>query len=201
MFVRRESFKEYTRLYPVTTGIIAINIVMMLVLELYGSSTDVYTLLRFGAMFGLEGYEPEWWRYFTAMWLHIGWTHLLFNCFGLLVFTAPLERMLGSMRYAAYYVFCGVVGSAVSSLLHQDEYIGAGASGAIYGVYAAYLYIAVFHKEFMDYSSRKTIQIIVAIGFVHSLIVQGVDLWAHLGGFLAGVAATWLIISWNKHRR
>lgn len=194
MFIRRESFKQYIAWYPITSVIIALNVIMLVLMEIYGSSEDVYTLLKFGAMFKAEGFVTEWWRFITAIGLHIGWTHLLFNCFALLVFAPPLERMLGKYRYVLLYVLSGVTGNVFSYLIQSDSYIGAGASGAIYGVYAAYIFLAVFRKDIMNYSSRKTIQTIVIIGVIYSIIVPRVDLWAHMGGFAGGFVTMALIV-------
>lgn len=200
MFVRRESFKEYLTYYPITSGIIAMNIIMFLLMELSGSAESNLTLLRFGAMFDIAGFKTEWWRFFTAMVLHGGLTHLIFNCFALLVFAPPLERLLGKWRYALYYVACGVIGNIASYWLHFDEYISVGASGAIYGVYGAYIYLAIFHKHLLDFGTRKTIQTIVIIGFVYSLF-PGIDLWAHLGGFVGGFALMALMVMMIRRRR
>lgn len=187
MFIRRESLKQYVRWYPVTASLIVVNVLMVLLMEIAGSPRSSLTLLKFGAMFSIGGYEPEWWRYVTAIFLHAGWEHLAFNCFALYVFAPPLERMLGHARYFAHYVLSGVIGNVAGSLLRTGEYIGVGASGAIYGIYAAYVFIALFRKDLFDAPSRKIIQTIVIVGFIHSLIMfRRVDLWAHLGGFAGG---------------
>lgn len=200
MFVRRESFKEYITYYPITSGLIALNVLMFLLMELYGSSESTYTLLKFGAMFGIEGFRPEWWRFFTAIVLHGGLTHLIFNCFALLVFAPPLERLLGKWRYILYYATCGVIGNVFSYWLQFDDYISVGASGAIFGVYAAYIYLVIFHKQLLDFGTRKTIQTIVIVGFVYSF-VPGIDLWAHLGGFVGGFALMSLMVMMIRRRR
>lgn len=202
VFLRRESLKQYVRWYPVTASFGVLNVVLVILMEITGSSQNFLTLLRYGAMFDLPGIEPEWWRFVTAIFLHAGWEHLVFNCFALYVFAPPLERMLGHVRYLVYYVLCGVCGNVLSFLMHSDDYVGVGASGAIYGVYAAYLFIALFRKDLLDYSSRKTIQIIVIIGFVHSLIMfWRIDIWAHLGGFLGGFLLMALLVLSVRVRR
>jgi rhomboid protease GluP len=202
MFVRRESLKQYVAWYPVTSLLIAVNVILVLLMEIAGSPNNSLTLLRFGAMFSVGEVEPEWWRYVTAIFLHAGWEHLLFNCFALYVFAAPLERMLGHVRYLMYYVLSGVIGNLASKLLHFNDYIGVGASGAIYGVYAAYVFIALFRKDLLDESSRKIIKIIVIVGFVHSLVMfWRVDLWAHLGGFVGGFVLMALIVLSIRARR
>jgi len=194
MFVRRESLKQYIAWYPVTSVIIAVNIILLVLMEIDGSSENVRTLLKFGAMFKAEGFVTDWWRFVTAIGLHIGWMHLLFNSFALYVFAPPLEWMLGKWRYGLLYVMSGVTGNLFSYWFQSDQYIGAGASGAIYGVYAAYIFLALFRKDIMNYSSRKTIQTIVIIGVIYSIIVPRVDLWAHLGGFAGGFVIMALIV-------
>lgn len=202
LFLRRESLKQYIRWYPVTASLIVLNVLLVIVMEIFGSSKNSITLLQFGAMFNIHGFQPEWWRYVTAIFLHAGWKHLLFNCFALYVFAPPLERMLGHVRYLVYYILCGVSGNLVSYWLHVKEYVGIGASGAVYGIYAAYVFIALFRKDLLDYSSRKTIQIIVSVGFVHSLVMfRRVDLWAHLGGFLGGLLLMALLVLSIRVRR
>ncbi|MCS7464482.1 rhomboid family intramembrane serine protease [Paenibacillus doosanensis] len=201
MFVRRESLKQYVRLYPVTTAIIIINVLVMAAMTWYGSSKSNATLIRFGAMFDLPGMEPELWRYVTSIFIHIGFEHLLFNSFALYVFAAPLERLLGSLRYAPFYLLCGIIANIVSAWLHSDYYIGAGASGAIYGVYAAYLYLSIFRKDLIDYQTKQTVRTIVIIGFVYSLIIPNVDLYAHAGGFVGGFAVSALMTLFVKRRR
>ncbi|REK76688.1 rhomboid family intramembrane serine protease [Paenibacillus paeoniae] len=186
MFLRRESLKEYMRLYPVISIIIAINIVMFGILELSGGSTDTRTLYRFGAMFGGWAMEPELWRYVSSMFLHIGFMHLLMNSFSLYVFAAPMERMLGAWKFAVLYLGSGIAGNIFSYQLQQDLYIGAGASGGIYGIYGAFLFLSLFRKDVLDADSSKTISIILIIGIVYSFIVPNVDLYAHMGGFLGG---------------
>jgi rhomboid protease GluP len=193
MFARRESLKQYLRLYPVNSVIIVINLLVMAAMEWYGSSLDDETLFQFGAMFSLPGLQPEWWRYITSVFVHIGFEHLLFNGFALYVFAAPLERMLGAWRYVLFYIASGVAGSLASQLLHSDPYIGAGASGAIYGIYAAYLYLSVFRKDLVDYETKTTIRTILIIGVIYSFVVPNVDMYAHAGGFVGGLVMMGLL--------
>ncbi|RAV21326.1 rhomboid family intramembrane serine protease [Paenibacillus contaminans] len=200
MFARTESLKQYIRLYPVTTALIVINLIVLGLMEWYGSSQDNETLYRFGALFDLPGETAEPWRYVTAIFLHIGFSHLLFNCFTLYVFAPPLEIMLGKWRYILLYLVSGIVGNIASMLLHQDYFISAGASGALYGIYAAYLYLAIFRKDIIDKQTKQTIVTIIVIGFLYSVIVPRVDLYAHFGGFVGGFATIALIALSIKRR-
>ncbi|MDF2925021.1 MAG: rhomboid family protein [Paenibacillaceae bacterium] len=186
IFLRRETFRQYLRFYPVTSAVLAIIVVVFLAMELLGSSTSNGTLIDFGAMYSLAGETHEWWRYLNSMFLHIGFQHLLFNAFAIYVFAAPLERLLGSWHYAIFFLISGFAGNAFSMLFSEPPFISAGASGAIYGIYAAYLYLALFHKHILDEGTRKTVTMILVMGFISSIIIPNVSLYGHLGGFLGG---------------
>ncbi|MEK3884513.1 rhomboid family intramembrane serine protease [Paenibacillus sp. PL2-23] len=197
MFLRRESLKEYIRLYPVVSILLILNIVMFILLEWDGSSTSQRTLLEFGAMSNFPGYTEPW-HFVSAMFLHIGFMHLLMNGFALYVFAAPLERMLGRWRFALLYLVSGIIGNAVSLVAQQEAFIGAGASGAIYGVYAAYVYLSLFHKTAFGHHNASTIQTIVVVGVIYSIITPNVDLYAHLGGFVGGFLMTTLYVQFRR---
>ncbi|WP_183597294.1 rhomboid family intramembrane serine protease [Paenibacillus phyllosphaerae] len=185
IFLRYESFRSYLRLYPVTAIIIAINLAVFLYDWISGSNT----LLYHGAFIVDPPSDPygltEPWRYVTAVFLHAGFDHILFNMFAVLVFAPPLERMLGKARYAVFFLFCGVMGNAVSAMFADDVLISVGASGAIYGLYGAYLYLATMKKT-LDEGSKKTVYSILAFGVIYSLLVPGINMWAHFGGAIAG---------------
>lgn len=192
IFLRYENFRQYIRLYPLTSLILLIQIVLYILMEISGSSTDPRTLLRFGAMYKLPEASPEYWRYFAAIFLHIGFDHLLFNSFALFVFAPPLERLLGKVKYIVFYLGSGFAGNAFSQLLSSGVFYSAGASGAIYGIYAAFLYLALFRKHALDPQSKKTIKVILLIGLIYSILVPQVNILGHAGGFLGGFA----LFSW-----
>lgn len=195
IFLRYESFRSYLRLYPVTASLITLNIVYFIIVALSGDPNNSYHAVDYGAFVTYPGKDPygmlEPWRYVTSIFMHSGLEHLLFNMFALLVFAPPLERLLGSLRYVFFYIVCGIAGNAMSALANQitnDPYahVGVGASGAIYGIYGAFLFVSLFRKSMLDDSSRKTVYTILIFGVIYSVIVPKIDLWAHVGGALAG---------------
>lgn len=200
IFIRYENWKSYIRYYPVTSLIILANIVMFLVLTLNGGSTDVYTLIHYGATVDVEPYKSELWRYVASIFLHNGFSHLLFNCFALLVFAPPLERLLGWWRYTILYVMGGIIADVLAVALSsrnamvEGASVSVGASGAIYAVYGAFLYIALMQRAMMDEGSRKTLYGLLVIGLVMSFAVQNVSWAAHIGGLVAGFFLYGLII-------
>ncbi|WP_018750485.1 rhomboid family intramembrane serine protease [Paenibacillus sanguinis] len=203
IFLRYENWRSYLRYYPVTCLIMAANIAMFIVLWLNGGSTNPATLVKFGAMVDFGPFATEQWRLFTAMFLHNGFNHLFSNSFAILVFAPPLERMLGHWRYALLYLGSGLVGNAISMgvyRLSSDPHISVGASGAVYGVYGAFLYIALFQRQLMDTSSRKTLYSLLMVGGVYSLLIPQINLAAHLGGLVGGFFIYGLIIRLLKRR-
>ncbi|HEX7058008.1 MAG TPA: rhomboid family intramembrane serine protease [Bacilli bacterium] len=192
VFLRYEKFKDYIRLYPVTTLILLANSLVFVLLAINGGSTNLETLVRFGAMVNVPPFNGEYWRYFTAMFLHIGVEHWLFNSFAIFVFAPPLERIMGRLSYLALYIGSGLTGNLTSGFMNASAahgIVSAGASGAIFGVYGAYIFIGLFRKRLLDNQSRKVIVIILLVAAVYSLIVPNVNLAAHLGGFICGFAA------------
>jgi rhomboid protease GluP len=189
IFLRYESFREYIRFYPVTTILLVLNIIMFILVSIDNSLTHAETLLKYGAMTNdpdyTEGYAL-YVRFMAAMFLHFDFKHLLFNSFALFVFAPPMEKLLGSAKYALFYLGSGMFGNVFSYLLHTDLYLGVGASGALYGIYAAFLFLILFRKNTLDSQSKKTVQIILVIGIVYTIAIPQVSLLGHLGGFLGG---------------
>ncbi len=202
IFLRYESFRGYLRLYPVTSLILAINIVLFLIDRFLFD----YAITNWGMFFqhpliDLYG-TTEPWRYVTSIALHGGWDHLLFNSFSIFVFAPPLERLLGHFRYLIFYLLAGIAGNVLSAFVHAGSIHGAvGASGAIYGIFGAYLYMALFHKRILDESSRKTVYMILAFGLIYSVITPRIDIWGHVGGGIAGFAMLGLYTEWIRSRR
>jgi rhomboid protease GluP len=189
IFLRYESFRGYLRMYPVTSGLLGMFLLVHLLdLVLPGSP-----LLDRGFFFQHPVADPygleQPWRYVTSIFLHGGLEHLLFNCFSVLVFAPPLERLLGHIRYMLFFLLAGVLGNVFSAFVHASEgNASVGASGSIYGVFGAYLYLAIFRKRAMDEASRKTIFAILIFGLIYSLISPNINIWAHIGGGVAGFA-------------
>lgn len=205
IFIRYENPKSYLKYYPVTSLILLANIVMFLVLTLNGGSTNLNTLLKFGALVNFGPEKDELWRYVASLFLHNGFEHLLFNSFALLVFVPPLERLMGSWRFALLYLLGGIVGNLVSSawgaLSEEGRILSVGASGAIYAVYGAFLYIAVLQRALMDENSRRTLYALLGMGILSSFLVPNVGWAAHIGGLVAGFFLYGLIIRIFPGRR
>jgi rhomboid protease GluP len=145
-------------------------------------------------MFGPLIANGEYWRLFTAMFLHVGFMHLLFNGIGLLIFGRLLERIYGHYRFTTIYVLAGLSGS-IASYTFNRVVIGAGASGAIFGVLGALAAFFLLRRDILGRVGRRylsSLALIAAINLFLGFIIPGIDNWAHLGGlgggFLLGLA-------------
>jgi len=151
------------------------------------------------------GPTPIWLTLFTSIFMHGGWLHLGGNMLFLWIFGDNVEHRIGHVLYLVFYLVAGVIASFAQILVNTDSVIPTlGASGAISGVLGAYLVmfptnrVTVFLFRFL-----VPVPAIVAIGlwavlqFINGLgafaVTEetggGVAYTAHIGGFLAGVAA------------
>ncbi|SEL57154.1 rhomboid family intramembrane serine protease [Paenibacillus sp. OK003] len=203
IFIRYENWKSYLKFFPLTSILLIANVVMFIVLSLNGGSTNSITLLKFGALVNHELFAADWWRYITSMFLHAGFSHLLFNSFALIVFAPPMERLLGSVRYGVLYLGGGILGNILAVAWYNSvgaTTISVGASGAIYAIYGAFLYVALFQRTMMDETSRKTLYTLLVFGIIFSFAMTGINWMAHLGGLLGGFFIYGLLIRLWKPR-
>ncbi len=191
MFLRYESFREYIRYYPVNTTIlvlcVAVHVGFAVAAVVYDVPADILKRL-FGGFVKIpsEGVIPEYWRYVSSAFMHADFGHLLFNGFAIFVFAPPLERALGRFRYAVLFLFSAVMGNIFTNF-YADNVFSLGASGAVYGIFGAYVYYMLFRRKALDPQSKKTIQTILIIGIVYSVVVREINFYAHLGGFVGGL--------------
>jgi membrane associated rhomboid family serine protease len=131
---------------------------------------EVYTGIDDGAVY----------RLLTSMFIHYGVLHLLLNMWALWMLGRSLEAALGPLRYLALYVLAGLGGS-VAGYVFSPEAIGAGASGAIFGLFAA-LFI-VLKRLRRDTSSVIPV---ILINLVLTFTVPNISIAGHLGGLVVG---------------
>jgi membrane associated rhomboid family serine protease len=124
--------------------------------------------------------DGEYYRLLTSMFLHYGLLHLALNMWALWVLGRELESSLGPGRFLTLYLLSGLGGS-VAAYVFAPEAMSAGASGAIYGLFAA-LFV-VFRRLNRDTSAIITV---LVINLIFSLSVRSISLEAHLGGLVTG---------------
>ena len=168
---------------------IGINVVIFIIMEFLGSTEDTGFMLQWGAAcrpFILNG---EWYRLFTSMFLHFGIEHLVNNMLVLFVLGSRLERVIGKIRFLLIYLLGGIAGNVVSLLLElktQEFSVSAGASGAVFAVMGAMIYIVIRNKGWLGDLSMRQILVMAAFSLYFGFTSSGVDNAAHIGGLLAG---------------
>ncbi len=173
-----------------TYALMGVNVVVLIAMQLSGGSTDPEVLLAFGAMFGPRIADGEYWRLFTAMFLHVGFIHLAFNVFGLWIFGRIVEGVFGPLRFALIYVLAGLCGGVVSYLLNPVA-IAAGASGAVFGIIGALAAYFAAQRHVLGQMAQQNLYgllVLGAVNLIFGLLTPGIDNWAHLGGFGGGFA-------------
>lgn len=185
---------------PVTTMLVIINVIIFIIMELAGSTTDAYYMYKHGAMYMPAITEGgEYYRLFTAMFLHFGIEHLAGNMMALIFIGDNVEKALGKVKYVLLYILSGVLASACSVLvnIYTDSLaVSAGASGAIFGIIGALVYIVWVNKgRFGSLSWSRLVFAVVYMLFM-GFTGSGVDNAAHVGGLIAG-----LILGTSFYRR
>lgn len=182
MFIRRENFKQYIKLYPVVSSIIAINILAYVLTLLPGIGQEIlYAGMSVNAFIA----AGEWWRIITSMFLHYGFGHLLFNMFSLFLFGPELEKIAGKMRFLTIYFLAGIFGVAGSFITEAPNYASVGASGAIYGIFGAFAALVYYTRHSFPQLKQIILPLIVISVFM-SFITPNINIMAHLGGLATG---------------
>ena len=182
---------------PATYALLSINIFTWLIIELLGSSSNPEMLRNFGAINYIDIRTGQYWRYLSAIFLHIGIMHLLVNSISLFILGSLLEKLLGSYKFIIIYMFSGIGGSSFSYAMISPWAVGAGASGAIFGCLGALGVFFLLNKNSLGRSGKENfnaVLIMAVINFGFGFTLPNIDNWAHLGGFICG-ALTSLALS------
>jgi len=184
--------RSQLRSAPAVLVLILVNVLAFLFEIFVGGWNDPEVLHRIGAV---EPYavvaQGEYWRLFTALFLHGGFLHLAFNLFALYVIGPPLERSIGTIRFLACYLISGLASSAGVVALTEVGLVQVGqligASGCILGVVGAWAGLLLRHRHAPFAKQRlANIGLIVAIQIAFDLSTPQVSMAAHMCGLVAG---------------
>lgn len=173
-----------------TVALIVINIAVFFILMLFGDTEDGGFMLEHGAMYEpyvVEGHE--YYRIFTCLFLHFGITHLLNNMVLLGALGWNLEQEIGKIRFLIIYFVSGIGGNILSLLYDlrlEQPAVSAGASGAIFGLMGALLYVVIANRGRLGRLSGRGMLFMVVLSLYFGLTSSGVDNLAHIGGLIAG---------------
>jgi rhomboid protease GluP len=174
---------------------LGINLVIFVVMEVMGGSENARNLIRFGANYAPLVSGGDYWRLFTANFLHIGVLHLLVNSYALYVLGREVETVYGPTRFAVIYLLSGISGAIFSYMLTQG--LSAGASTSLFGLFGALAVYFYKQRQLLGDLGRQrlmnlglTLVINVIIGLSPG---SSIDNWGHVGGAIGGAILAWFL--------
>jgi membrane associated rhomboid family serine protease len=182
-----------------TRALLVINVIVFIAMVIYGYVTyglingteDSRVLTTFGAKVNSLVATGEVWRLFTAMFLHIGVIHLLFNLYALNALGPLVESYFGHWRFIAIYLIGGLFGSLASYAFSPAP--SAGASGAIFALAGCLTVYFYMYRENFGARGRAILYnmlVVIGINLVFGLSQPGIDNWGHMGGLVGGILLT-----------
>jgi membrane associated rhomboid family serine protease len=209
----------FSDLPALTKALLWSNVLVFLAQGMLGDGPFLpFMLWPWGGPFqGLVGGEPVAlgflpWQVLTYGFLHGDLMHLVFNMLALVMFGGPVERVLGTRRFAIYYFTCvvgaGLVQLVVATLALKASghpYPTLGASGGVFGVLLAFGMMFPQQRVMLLFPPIPMKAWVLVVGYgVLELVMgitrtqSGVAHFAHLGGMAFGLA---LLLAWRRPRR
>ena len=165
-----------------TIILIAVNVAVFFILSLFGDTEDAVFMMQHGAMYSdFVIQDHEYYRLFTCLFLHFGIEHLLNNMVILGALGWNLELQTGKIRFLLIYFGSGLFGNVVSLIFHgaaQEYTVSAGASGAIFGLMGALLWVVIANHGRLGRLSGRGMLVMVALSLYFG--------YAHIGGLVCG---------------
>lgn len=191
---------QLVRRIPMTLALSGLCVLGFITEVVMGGATDLATLVRLGAVHvGRISEHGEVWRLVTAIVLHGGWLHLLFNLVALVQLGALTEWIYGPRRMFSFFVICGISGNVVSMMGNGSWLLGqVGASGSLFGLGGVILGLAWFGADPWSTQLRLRVARVLTFCLIFSLLLgtipellglpKIIDNWAHIGGLVMGFA-------------
>lgn len=179
----------------VTLAIIAVNVIYFLYLDITGSSENVSYMLEHGALYTPYVLKGEYFRVFTAVFMHFGIRHLVGNMLVLFLLGTHLEKAMGKVKYLLLYLGCGCGANLVficyELFLEANSgismnIVSAGASGAIFGVAGGLLFVVLVNKGRLEDLSTRQVMIMLVISLCIGFQDAGTNNLAHISGVVIG---------------
>ncbi len=176
-----------------TLSLLAANVALFVAVALAGGGwiiPNVSTEIVAGSNFGSLTTHGEWWRLFTALFIHFGMLHLVFNMWALAAFGGLAERLLGIANFLFIYFVAGIAAN-LASISWVRDVDTAGASGAIFGILGALLAAYWRNKRTLPFSIVRSeaaaVYVFAGFALLGGFLYKGVDNAAHMGGLVTGL--------------
>lgn len=184
--------------------LVAVNVVLFALMWLSDPTVSSITLSKFGAKVNFLMVDGQWFRLVTPMFLHVDLFHLLFNSMALASFGTQTEMIFGKRKFLIIYFVSGIAGSVGSFIFSPS--VSAGASGAIFGLIGANLYLLTLNPEVYKRVFGNSILVLLGINLVYGITNPLIDDSAHIAGLIGGFLITWGVgyyrqteFTWKNH--
>ena len=184
--------------YPATITLIALNVVVFLAEMATGSgglSSTSSDLINDYGLIGASVGNGETYRLLTSGFLHAGFMHIAFNMIALYFLGRILEPSVGTVRFLMIYFASLLAGSFGAILLSSNIAITVGASGAVFGLFAATFIIA--YGRGLGNVARE-LGLILGINLLLTFTISGISIGGHLGGLIGGGICGLLVIAGER---
>lgn len=187
-----EKLKNLYQNSKVTFVLLTIMIVYFIFMTFNGGTTNQETLIRYGAMVPIHVVAyGQYYRFITSIFIHIGITHILFNAYALYIFGSQIEMLMGPKKYLLFFLLTGIGGNIVTFFFSFNS-ISAGASGSLFGLLGAFLYLIHRRPHMMTTQGRKSILKLLGINLLITLMVPSISVSAHIGGLVFGYLLSYI---------
>lgn len=182
--------------------IIVVNIIIFVFMELNGNTQDSSYMLSHGALnVELILKKGEYYRLFTSMFMHAGFSHIFNNMLVLFFIGDNLERAVGHVKYFIMYIAGGLLANVAALIYYSIANINVccvGASGAIFSVVGALFYIVIVNKGRLEDLSASKLGVFIVMSIYLGLRSATTSNSAHIGGLVAGFILAALIYRKRK---
>jgi rhomboid protease GluP len=181
----------------VTNVLIFINIVVYFVDQVLLVTTGSPAFIMQGAKVNELIILGQYWRFITPIFLHGGLVHLFVNTYSLYIIGPDVEAVFGRVKFLCIYLMAGILGNIASFAFCPNVSIGA--SGAIFGLLGALLYMSYTYRNIFSEAYAINIIVMIVINLVYGFFHVEIDNYAHIGGLIGGyISAASLGMSLDK---
>ena len=186
----------------ITYSLIALNILLYIISAIKcGNFMDIdsMTLYSMGGKFAYNIYHGEVWRLISAMFLHGDIMHIFCNMYSLYILGRQVEIIFGKVKYLIIYFLSGIAANILSCIIAPNT-LSIGASGAIFGLLGAFAIVIFINRKRVSRGSITNLIFVILLNIYIGFAGENIDNAAHIGGLLAGVLVSSLIILLYKRK-
>lgn len=183
----------------VTYSLLAVIVLVFIVQATLGESGDPIVSARLGGNLFERTLNGEWYRLFTANFIHGSRLHIYLNGLALFSLGGVIERLLGPWTYLTTFLLAGVGGALASALINVGP-MSVGVSTALFGLFGALGVLHLGYRRELPVVFRQSGRwwiIIIGVNAALSIWIPMVDVAAHVGGLVVGAVVTYLALRWR----